>query len=359
MIQVARGNPSKDLIPYQKIAEASYFVTEKAQFSLNQYLSPEGFLPLRETLASEHKCSVEQVFLGNGAIDVLSLLVDAIVCEQDYIFTESPSYDIGLKIFSRKTPRLCGLKLDADGLDIQLLKTKLKSKCPLLIYVIPDFQNPTGVTLSLYRRKALIELAEKYGFWLVEDAAYRRLRYKGEELPSLFELAPHKVIHIGSFSKTIAPGLRVGYLVGSTKIIETLSKHALIRHIFPNTYSQAIVHHLIQNGTFYDHLLELKKEYGTRLQVMLEALEKWMPASVTWSMASGGFFIGLFSNLQIEFTELCQLAKKNQLALLDGSMFFLDVDVNKLFIRLTFAGLTPCEIKTAIKHLSILMAQIS
>jgi DNA-binding transcriptional MocR family regulator len=221
----------------------------------------------------------------------------------------------------------------------------------VLFYVIPDFQNPSGIVLSLEKRHQLVTLAEQYGFWLVEDTPYRPLRYAGENLPRLFDLAPDRVVHMSSFSKLVAPGLRVGYVIAPPPLAAPLVQFSADTYINPSYFNQAIIHTFIQRGWLEANLRKLKELYAPRLASMLDALDQQMQGVAEWIRPQGGFFVGMTLHREVDTDLLLQNAREAGLLLTDGRDFFPDRDGNS-FIRLPFCAVTAEEILEGVRRLA-------
>jgi len=225
--------------------------------------------------------------------------------------------------------------LEEDGISIEALEIELhKGLRPILFYLIPDFQNPTGSVMSLAKRHRLLDLADQYGFLVVEDAPYRTLRYSGNELPSLFDLNPAKVLQMSSFSKLISPGLRVGYAILPPAIAAQVIEFAGDTYINAPFLNQAMVYRFIQKGWLDPHLAELKKLYSQRLDSLLAALDEQLKNKGIWNHPQGGFFIGFTTHQDLEIAELLKKAERIGLQLSDGRGFFVQGGQN--FIRLPF-----------------------
>jgi DNA-binding transcriptional MocR family regulator len=223
---------------------------------------------------------------------------------------------------------------------------------PKAFYVIPDFQNPSGAEMPLETRKGLVELANAYDFILIEDGAYRHLRYAGEDLPRLYDLDPDHVLHMSSFSKLISPGIRVGYMVGRKDLIATLACYAENTYINASYINQAIISDFIQRGLMEDHVVFLTGIYQPKWRMILAALEKYMGGVGDWIVPKGGFFTGVFLKDEKVLPD-AQTLKDHGLMLMGGRGFFNEGGEN--FIRLPFAAPSLAQIETGIRILSELV----
>jgi len=289
------------------------------------------------------------------------LLSSMLIHTGDVVFVEQPSYDRAIKTFRRRGAKVIGIPLEHDGVNLSVLEQALARQVPAFMYLVPDFQNPAGVTTSTEKRQALVELAQRYGFWLVEDIPYRTLRYTGESNPSLRDLNTDRVITISSFSKLISPALRVGYLVGPSELVKPLTKLAEDTILAPVLPTQAAVLEFHRRGYFASNLESLKQLYAPRLQAIVSALKTHIP-TITFPEPEGGFFVSITLPSQNGKSNVLGNAQKVGLALTDGRDFFADpVDdhqnthLGESFVRLPFCALTPTQIEEGVKRLATLI----
>jgi DNA-binding transcriptional MocR family regulator len=246
------------------------------------------------------------------------------------------------------------IPLEQDGLDLAVLEEELRAGVPALVYLIADFQNPMGLTTSLPKRKRLAELAQAHGFWIVEDAPYRQLRYWGEDVPTLWHLAPNCVLHMSSFSKILAPGLRLGYVLGPAETIAALSEWAVNWYIGPVLPTQGMVNEYCRRGLLEPNIERLKRAYRPRLEAILSALDRHLP-ELTRTEPQGGFFIAITLPEGVNSLDLRSRAEEAGLRLSDGRGFFANPDDGNRFLRIPFCGITPEEIEAGISRLARLL----
>jgi 2-aminoadipate transaminase len=268
------------------------------------------------------------------------------------VYVESPSYDRTLTILRRAKARLRGFDLGPDGLNVAEMEQRLAGgERPRFIYLIPDFQNPSGSVMPAGKRQAVARLAQQYDFWVVEDAPYRALRYRGPELPSIYSLIPERTLLMSSFSKTICPGLRVGYMVAPQALIQPLAKMAEDTYINSSYITQAMVFEFVSRGWLEGNLAALKQLYRPRLDGMLACLDEHMAPLAAWTHPEGGFFIGLTLHHNRSIVRLMEEARQAGLELTDGRGFFPEGG-GENFVRLPFCGLSLPEIEQGIKILA-------
>jgi 2-aminoadipate transaminase len=350
-INFTRGVPATESFPIEEVVEAATAAFRSRGAAMLQYGPSLGFPPLREWLAEWQGVSVDRVLTGNGSLQLIEFLCIHLLKPGDVVLTESPTYDRAVTLLRRHGARVIGIPLEGDGPDLAALEKALGgSVAPKLFYVIPDFQNPAGATCSLDKRKGLVELAERHGFLLVEDAPYRLLRYRGRDEPTLHSLAPGRTLHMGSFTKLIAPGVRTGYMIGEPGLISKLAKVAEDTYISPGYVAQGITHEWCRRGLLAPQVERLKKLYAPRLDACLAAIDKYMPDAVA-TRPAGGFFLSLTLPEGIQTTAVRLEAAPRGLNLADGLAFF-PAGGGERFLRLPFCALTPAEIDEGIRRLS-------
>ena len=324
-----------------------------------QYGHNGGYLPLRRMLAEQYAVSEDQVLVGNGSLHLQDLLAALLVKAGDVVLVEQPSYDRAIKTFRRRGAKVIGIPLEPDGINLTVLEKAIQQHIPAFLYLIPDFQNPAGVTMSYEKRQAVVDLAEQYGFWLIEDVPYRSLRYSGTPLPLLRSFSPRRVCTISSYSKLIAPALRVGYLIGPTNLVEKLQVLAEDTILAPVLPTQAAVLEFHKRGYYASNLEHLKQLYAPRLQAIVAALKQYLP-TIPFAEPEGGFFVSITLPEQVNCTNLLQRAKKHGLVLTDGGGFFADPldeqqaskHLGERFVRLPFCALEPAQIDAGIQRLA-------
>ncbi len=355
-INFTRGVPTSDSFPTEDLVAASATALRSQAETVLQYGSALGFRPLREWLAAWQKTEVDAVLTGNGSLQLIDFLCLHLLSPGDVVFTESPTYDRTITLLRRHGAKIVGIPLEADGPDIPSLERALARQVPKLFYVIPDFQNPAGATCSGEKRRRIAELARCFGFLLVEDAPYRLLRYRGREEPTLRELAPEQTVHLSSFTKLIAPGIRLGFLVGSPALIAKLAKIAEDTYISAGYLAQATAFEYCRHGLLPGQIDRLKMLYAPRLDACLGAIDRFMPETAT-TRPDGGFFVSITLPPGIGTTAVREAAAKRALNLADGLAFFPEGGGER-FLRLPFCALTPAEIEEGIRRLAGSVADV-
>jgi 2-aminoadipate transaminase len=352
LIKLTRGVPPAEAFPTAQLSECATAVLAEHGDVVLQYGPSGGFPPLRAIVAQEAGVDDSQVIVGQGSLQLLDLLARMMIQPGDVVYIEEPSYDRTLTVLRRAGGQVVGWPLAEDGPDVDAVAARLKGgERPVLFYLIPDFQNPSGTVLSLQKRQRIADLAREYGFWIVEDVPYRRLRYRGQELPTLSSLAPDRVIQMSSYSKLISPGLRVGYVVAPDSLAGRLAKMAEDTYINASYLNQAMVADFIQRGWLEPNIARLKALYTPRLDAMLGALDIHVGDMGTWRRPEGGFFVGMMLQGDIRAEDLLKSAREANLLLTDGRGFFADGSGDR-FVRLPFCALTPDEIEAGVARLA-------
>ena len=248
-ISFARGAPSLDIVDVEGLKAAAHAAFTADPGGLTAYGTSVGYLPLREWIADKHGVAPENVIVTNGSMQADAFLFDALLSEGDTVIVEQPTYDRTLLSLRNRGADVRMIELESDGIDVAALERVLLAGArPKLAHIIPNFQNPAGHTLSLDKRERLLELSREHGFVVFEDDPYVELRFSGERLPTMVSMDPENVVYASSFSKTVAPGIRVGYLVGPRPVIARIEKLATSAYISPNMVAQGIVNQFARSG---------------------------------------------------------------------------------------------------------------
>jgi 2-aminoadipate transaminase len=349
-INFTRGVPANESFPTADLSECAAAALKNIGDTVLQYGPAAGLAPLRAWLADWQGVKPEQILTGNGSLELVEFLLTSMLKPGDVVFTESPSYDRAITLFRRHGANVIGVPLQADGPDIDALEKLLGQHKPKLFYVIPDFQNPSGATCSAPKRKALVALAEKHDVLLLEDAPYRMLRYRGTQEPTLFSLAPQRTLHMSSFTKLIAPGVRLGFMQGDAATLAKIAKVAEDTYISPGYFAHGVTYEWLRAGKLAPQIEKLKALYAPRLDACLKAIDTYMPDAVA-TRPDGGFFISVTLPAGTSTSDLRAAATKRNLNLADGLAFF-PQGGGERFLRLPFCALTPAQIEEGVKRVA-------
>jgi DNA-binding transcriptional MocR family regulator len=356
IINFTRGVPANESYPIDEVIEAAAAALRARGVAMLQYGPALGFQPLREWLAEWQKVGVDRVLTSNGSLQLIEFLCVHLLKPGDVVFTESPTYDRTLTLLRRHGARVVGIPLEADGPDLGALERAIARQAPRFFYVIPDFQNPSGATCSGEKRSRLVDLANRHGFLLLEDAPYRLLRYRGREESTLYELAPEQTLHMSSFTKLIAPGIRTGFMIGRPELVAGIAKAAEDTYISPGYVAQGIAHEWCRRGLLPPQIERLKKLYAPRLDACLAAIDRYMP-DATATRPDGGFFLSLTLPEGVPAAAVRAEAATRGLNLADGLAFFPEGGGER-FLRLPFCALSPSEIDEGINRLAASVAAV-
>jgi len=356
-IDFARGVPPPEAFPTQQLQECARVVLEREGPVVLQYYPAAGLVSLREWLADRYNVAMECVLVSNGSLQILDFVSRLLASPGDVVLVERPSYDRAITLFRRAGVRVVGVPLEPDGFESEALERLLIDEKPKFFYIIPDFQNPTGITTSLAKRERLVELAGRHDFWIVEDSPYRDLRYWGQEVPAIFSRGSQKVLHLSSFSKVLSPGMRVGYLLGPEHVVRKLTKMAEDTYITPNMVSQGVVYEYCRRGWLGPNIERLKSLYRPRLETLASALQAYLPQA-QWTRPEGGFFVGAYLPSEVDGSLLKAKAHEERVTLSDGRGFFPDEDGSG-FLRLPFCALSDGQIREGMSRLGSIVNMLT
>lgn len=367
IISFAGGLPDPETFPVKDLEDISCRVLrEKGALAL-QYGPTEGEASLRTEIAkwlSREKAGIkpEEILITTGSQQGLDLISKVFLDPNDAVIVELPSYIGGLQAFAAYRAKIIGVPQDDEGLKTDLLEATLnkltqKNKKPKFVYVVPDFQNPSGITMSLERRKRLLELAYLYGIPIVEDSPYRDLRYAGQPVPPIYSLdTQNQVIVLGTFSKLLCPGLRLAWIMAPERWMDRMIVAKQGMDLCGPSYVQLIGAEYLKRGLLPKQIERLRKLYGRKLKVMLRALRKYMPEGVEWSKPVGGLFLWVKLPEKISTTNLFPKAIENKVAYVIGSAFHCN-GKGENTMRLNFSYSTEEQINEGIKRLARVVAE--
>jgi DNA-binding transcriptional MocR family regulator len=357
-IFLSRGFPSPDVLPVEALADCANAVLARDGRTVLNYGPAGGYPPLREWIAEQHGVEPSRVVLSTGSLAGFNFLVRHLFADGGKGVIEAPCYDRTIGVLRSARAEIEAVPLSDEGLDLDRLESILADgPAPRLIYTIPTFQNPSGRTLSLEQRHALVELAQAKGVVIYEDDPYRLVRYSGEALPSMWELAGGEgVVFSTSFSKTGAPGLRVGYMVLPPELVKPVEAIAASTYIGPPPLPQAMLHEFIQRGLFEPNLVVVCDLLRRRRDAMLETLEAELPAGATWSRPDGGYFLWLDLPPGVKIDPLFARAAEEGVQIVKGTDFYTDGSGDES-ARLAFSFPSVDEIQEGVRRLGALVRE--
>jgi 2-aminoadipate transaminase len=358
VISLARGAPSLDIMPVEDVRAAADKALSQDPAGALSYGPGSGYAPLRDWIADRHDVDPAQVLVANGSLEAGMMLFDHLLREGDGVVVEAPSYDRTLLGLRERGARLVAVPLEDDGLDVAELKAQLESgPAPTLIHTIPNFHNPAGCTLSLAKRERLLELASARDILVFEDDPYRDVRFEGEDLPTMLSLDnQERVIYASSFSKTIAPGVRVGYLIGPEEVIGAIQRAAVNTYISPNMLAQAIVGEFCRSGAIERSIATVRKALRERRDAVAEALREHLGAEARFVAPEGGYFLWVELPEHVDTALLLTAAQERGVTFVKGADFMLEGGHSSL--RIAFSAVTPEEAEEGVKRLAEALASL-
>ena len=351
-ISFARGIPAPECLPVAELADCAKAALERDGSVALSYGSTLGYAPLREWLAERHGVETGRVLVTNGSLQAFHFVLELLGGERRRVLVERPTYDRPRKILAAAGVELGEIPVDADGLDVDALEQGLEGPPAAFLYTIPTFQNPTGSTLSEDRRRRLAELVHSQRMAVLEDDPYGLVRFEGDPLPSLFELEGGvDVMYSSSFSKTIAPGLRVGYAIVPEALASELEDLVASTYITPALLAQATVYEFLRRGLFDPNLERVRSLLRARRDAMLEALDRELAGRSRWNHPEGGYFLWLELPDGVEASKLLVHATEGGVTFVPG----VDFGGPPNSVRLAFSFVSPAEIDEGVRRLAHLL----
>jgi DNA-binding transcriptional MocR family regulator len=355
VISFARGAPAPECLNVVELADCAHVALERDGVSILSYGPGGGYGPLRERLAEWHGVEPSRVVITSGSLQGFAFLAEQLVRPGSRVLVEAPTYDRPLKILARLGAEIVGVPMDEEG----LIPDELPEGDFAFLYTIPTFQNPSGRTLSVERRRRLADLARERGLLVLEDDPYGLVRYDGEPLPSVFELAGgEQIAYCSSFSKTVAPGLRVGWYVLPAQLAADIEALAVSTYISPPYLTQATVLELLRRDDFLPNLERINGLLRARRDAMLDALAREMPDDASWTRPEGGYFVWLELPSGPSSAELLVEAEEAGVTFVKGTDFFADGE-GEHALRLAFSFVSPDEIAEGVARLAALVRAAS
>ncbi len=352
-ISFARGAPSLDIVDVDGLREAAARALESDPGGVTAYGTSVGYLKLRAWIAEKHGVAPENVIVTNGSMQADAFLFEQLVGAGDEVVVERPTYDRTLLSLRKRGARIHAVELQPDGIDTDALGRLLQGPTgakPKLAHIIPNFQNPAGHTLSEAKRRALLWLAAEHGFVVFEDDPYVELRFAGEPLPSMLSMNPERVVYASSFSKTVCPGIRVGYLVGPRDLIAGVAELATNTYISPSMVAQAIVYEFCASGAIERSIATVRDALAARAGALARALRRELPEA-EFVAPQGGYFMWVtLPPRATDASALHRAATERGVAFVKGTDFMLEGGESSL--RLAYSGVTPEQIDEGVARLA-------
>lgn len=366
VVSLSAGNPAPDAFPAKEIAEISADLLSRHPVDALQYGLTEGYAPLRDYLKKYMKDKYgigsenDRLIITSGAQQVMDLAAKSLCNEGDVVICEAPSFIGSLNSFRSYNARLVGVPVESDGINTEILEEKLKTeKNVRFIYVIPNFQNPSGVTMSLEKRKKVYSLAKKYGVMILEDNPYGELRYFGENVPAIKSLDTDGIVmYAGSFSKVISPGMRVGWCVAPNPVIQKMVVCKQGQDVHTNMWSQIVIHEYVTKYDFEEHLNYLRELYRKKARFMMDLLDEHLAPYITYDKIDGGLFIMCKLPDNINMLDFCKEAVKRKVCVVPGNAFLTDETEECHTFRVNFSTPTDQQLEKGVKILGELIKEL-
>jgi 2-aminoadipate transaminase len=363
VISFAGGLPAPELFPVREIEEAcSYLLRHEPKRAL-QYSTTEGHPPLREFLAESmakygiHH-SPDNILITTGSQQALDLIGKVFIDPGASVLTGRPTYLGAIQAWRTYQADFLTVPLDDKGMRTDMLEETLEKRPIRYIYVLPNFHNPAGTTLPEERRRELVAIARKHDLIIVEDDPYGALRYEGEDIIPIAALAPERTIYLGTFSKTLTPGLRIGWAVAPAEIRQRLVQAKQGADLHTSTFDQMIANDIAQRGILKVHVRRLRETYGKRMHTMLDALAEFWPDACSWTKPEGGLFLWARAPEKIDALELLKVALERKVAFVPGINFYPEADGGTNAMRLNFSNARPDMIVEGIRRLGLTLKEV-
>ena len=359
----AGGYPSAETFPLESIRQTMSEVIDRYAGKAFQYGATQGVPELREAVAERYGVPMERVQITSSSQQGIDVCTRILVNPGDVILTSSPSYLGALQSFCSYramivgVPHLDDLKAYKDAYVAEISKARAAGHKVKFLYMIPDFQNPSGESLNLEERKMLVALAEEYGFLIIEDSPYRELRYEGDHIPTMYSLAPDRVVHLGSFSKIFAPGFRLGWAIAHPDILDKIYVCKQSLDLCPPIFDQYVAAEFLKSGRLDENLAKSVELYKGKRDLLLSLLEEYMPEGVSWTHPEGGLFLFLTLPEGFEAVPFYDKALSAGVAYVAGEFFHPDRS-GKNTMRLNFSFMTHERITEGVKLLASLLEEV-
>ncbi len=355
VISFAGGYPGPEMFPVEEMKKAASEMIDEYKSTALQYSLSMGIIQLREAIAERENTlgsptKMENIIVTSGSQQGIDICARAFIDPGDYIITEYPTYVGALQAFNFYQARYATVDMDSEGMIVDQVEEAIKKYHPKMIYTVATFQNPTGITMSLERRHALVEVALKYNIPIIDDNPYGELRYAGTPVPTLKSIGGEIVISLGTFSKILAPGLRIAWMNASEKVLPLFERVKQCGDLHTNTFTQFMVYAFLKSGKIDCHIQKLVKGYGEKRNVMLREMEKHFPVELKWTRPEGGLFLWVEMPKHVSGSKMLQKAIDEKVVYVYGAPFYPD-GRNDNTMRLNFSHATPETIIEGIKRL--------
>ena len=358
-ISLSAGNPAPEAFPVKPLAEISAKLMAENPILALQYSTTEGYTPLRDHLRAymreKHNTGrdFDDILITSGAQQIMDLFTKSILNEGETVLTEAPSFIGTLNDFRSYRAKLVGIPMDTDGMNMEALEKALRTeKNVKFIYTIPNFQNPSGITMSLEKRKKLYDLAKKYGVMILEDNPYGDLRYAGEALPTIKSFDEEGIVlYAGSFSKVISPGMRVGYAIGPKPVLAKMTVCKQGQDVHTNIWSQVLCHRFMTEYDYEAHLDGLRALYTKKRAFLLDLMEKNLAPHITWDPFDGGLFAWCHLPAGVDMQAFVQKALEKKVCVVPGTAFLTDENEPCDAFRINFSTPTDEQLQKGIELL--------
>ena len=356
VISFAGGLPNRNLFPVEELKAATNKLFDEAGKDILQYSESEGYLGLREWIASRYKekkginINPQNILITTGSQQALDLLGKIFLNEEDNVILEKPGYLGAIQAFSVYKPRFIQIPLESYGINLDILEKTVEKHSIKLFYCVPNFQNPSGITYSTENRSKIADILELKQTILVEDDPYGELRFWGEDKPSFYKFLPEKTVLLGSFSKTVVPSFRVGWIVANDDIMDKMVVAKQASDLHTNYFGQRIIHQYLQDNDIDQHIVKIREAYGQQRDAMVKAIEEYFPQGITYTKPEGGMFLWVTLPEGLSALKVFEQAIKNKVAFVPGDPFYIgEKNVNTM--RLNFSCADEDTIRTGIERL--------
>jgi len=362
VISFAGGLPNKKLFPLEELQECAEFLLSGSDRNILQYANTEGYLPLREKIAERYaqkglQVNPANILITNGSQQGLDLLGKIFVNEGDGVLIEEPGYLGAIQAFSIFKPRFTTVPLTPDGINVELMRQAIQEDKPKLAYLIPNFQNPSGISYSEETRKKVAALCEGKPIYLIEDDPYGDIRFKGQRKHSFYHYLPEQTILLGTFSKTVVPTFRLGWIVAPDDVMERLIIAKQAADLHTDNFTQRLIYQYLSDYDVDNHIARICQCYGSQAEAMINAIERYFPKDVQFTRPEGGMFLWLTLPEGQNAMSLFNKAIKENVAFVPGNPFYVNkTEVNTC--RLNFSCSNEQEIEEGIRRLGLVMYKL-